>query len=386
MFFHDRKASDQSIYYLVDGKPFWSKTQAFKECNNDHSKLSLYFMDECWNNKTLAEPVETFKSLCVKRARQLRQKYDALSVFFSGGYDSMTTLYAFIDAKCVIDELIIINKTKFLYDPEFENACRLAHSYKKFVNTKCMITIKDYDHKFYEEFYLKHKQDWIDNSIWSQRFTKSGAEETIMYMPDKSSFEKFGTHNHNYVVSRDNAYVDLRDGKWYMWGIDGHLYHGVGNGVELFYYSHDLPELHLKQTYNVIKWMEQIPHINHELVHKIQSNDTKWYKGYKLGMGRVLPLIDYSIHGWAKGLFTQSTSSPDSKKILDYFKNENKKIYNYYIEGIKKIRYEQFKGLDIEKSIDKNLPITTSQQWYIKDFINKNTTPQSSDVGKKQDA
>jgi hypothetical protein len=386
MIYKNKKAADQSIYYLVDGKPFWSKTRAFKECNNDLSKLSLNFMDECWNHKDLSnEPNESFSKLCIKRAKQIKNKYDAVSVFLSGGYDSMTTLYAFIDAKCLIDEIIVIDKSKFLHDPEFKNALRLANSYKNYVNSKCIITTKDYDYKFYENFYLKYRQDWADNDIWSQRFSKTGAEETIAYMPGRSAFEKFGTHNHNYVVSRDNAYVDLRDGKWYMWGLDGHLYHGVGSGVELFFYSHELPELHLKQTHNIIKWFESLPDISHELVHKIQNNDNKWYEKYKTAMGRIRPLIDHSIHGWAK-CFSQSATSIDGVKVLEHFKRENKKVYDFYIEGIRKARYEQFNDLDINKSIEQNLPITRSKQWYLRDFINRSNNATHSDVGTKQDA
>ena len=378
MIYKNKKAADQSIYYIVDGKPFWSKTQALKQCGNDMKKISLYFMDSCWDKTDLStEPTYSFADLCLKRSRQIREKYDAISLFLSGGYDSMTALYSFIDAKCLIDEIIIIDKSKFLVDPEFKNALRIAVNYKKNVNPKCIITTKDYDFKFYKNFYLKYKQDWVDNDIWSQRFTKTGAEETITYMPGKSSFEKFATHNHNYVVSRDNAYVDLRDNKWYMWGLDGHLYHGIGSGVELFFYSHELPELHLKQTHNIIKWFESLNAINHELVHKIQNNDTQWYQSYKLAMGRISPLIDHSIHGWAK-CFSQGATSIDGVKVLKFFKEENKKIYDYYIEGLKKARYEQFNNLDINKSIEENLPITRSKKWYVRDFINRSTTPQSA--------
>lgn len=386
MIYKDKIAADQSIYYLVDGKPYWSKTRAFQACGNNLSKLSLYFMDKCWDGKNLSkEPQQSFKDLCIKRAKQIKEKYAAVSVFLSGGYDSMTTLYAFIDAGCMIDELIVIDKSKFLHDPEFKNALRLANNYRNHVNTNCIITTKDYDYKFYEQFYLKYKHDWADNEIWSQRFSKTGAEESIRYMPGKSAFEKFGTHNHNYVVSRDNAYVDLRDSKWYMWGLDGHLYHGVGSGVELFFYSHELPELQLKQAHNIIKWFESIPGIDSKLVHKIQNNDNDWYEKYKTAMGRVKPLIDHSIHGWAK-CFRQSTMSIDGIAVLDHFKNENKKVYDYYMEGIRKARYEQFNNLDITLSIEENLPITRSKQWLVREFINRSSNAASSDVGTKKDA
>jgi hypothetical protein len=53
------------------------------------------------------EPIESINELYRRRAQQLRNDYDYLVVYYSGGYDSANLLYAFLDNNIHIDELCV---------------------------------------------------------------------------------------------------------------------------------------------------------------------------------------------------------------------------------------------------------------------------------------
>jgi len=365
MYYQHRQASDQSIYYIVEGRPYWNKNSAYYACQGDPKKLMLYFMDHYFDNNNLSEPRESWEQLCITRAKQIRDKYDIVSIFCSGGFDSNTVIDSFIKANCLIDELIVIDKSRFYYDPEPPEAKRVAQWYKQNYNSNLIITVIDLDEKYYKEYYSKYKYEWINKGPFSHRFTKSGTMETTDLINHRMHIQrKFPGKSHNYVLAHDNAFVDLRDGKWFMWQIDSTLYTNIGDGAECFFYSHELPAIHLKQTYMAIRFFESIPNISHELVHRILGHDKAYYEKYKLAIGRVPCKLYFSRHAIGKEVWKHCVDSPDSQKILKHFLSDNKKIYDYYMEGLRECRHKILG----EENLSDVLPTTTSKQWYIRQF------------------
>lgn len=55
----------------------------------------------------LVNPAESLVSLCDKRARQIKNSYDYIILYFSGGSDSITMLNAFIRNGIDIDEIVV---------------------------------------------------------------------------------------------------------------------------------------------------------------------------------------------------------------------------------------------------------------------------------------
>lgn len=58
-----------------------------------------------WKN----EPKETWKSLCKQRALQLKDTYDYIILYNSGGSDSTTVLNAFLDNNIPLDEVVTVS-------------------------------------------------------------------------------------------------------------------------------------------------------------------------------------------------------------------------------------------------------------------------------------
>lgn len=64
--------------------------------------LKLYAYDVDWTQ----EPKESIKELCKQHAQLIRDSYDYVILYFSGGSDSTTILNAFLDNNIPIDEII----------------------------------------------------------------------------------------------------------------------------------------------------------------------------------------------------------------------------------------------------------------------------------------
>ena len=64
--------------------------------------------DDVYGKLDWSVPVETnLLTLYKQRAEQLREKYDYLVMYYSGGADSTNALHAFIDNNIFLDELIM---------------------------------------------------------------------------------------------------------------------------------------------------------------------------------------------------------------------------------------------------------------------------------------
>lgn len=70
--------------------------------------LRFHFNDTWWNTaKWHVEPSESLDDLYVRRARQLRDKYEILILRFSGGADSTNILRTFVDNDIKLDAVVI---------------------------------------------------------------------------------------------------------------------------------------------------------------------------------------------------------------------------------------------------------------------------------------
>lgn len=95
-------------YWLVDGQPFYNKTQASLQATlkNTHD-VRFYFNDHVYNAIDWCVPVaSSLEDLYADRARQLRQKYQHLVVLYSGGSDSSNALKAMLHAGIMPDEVV----------------------------------------------------------------------------------------------------------------------------------------------------------------------------------------------------------------------------------------------------------------------------------------
>lgn len=99
---------DRHGYYLVGWKKFYNKTQALIYASENKFNVRWVFNDEVYDKINWQTPIETsLFELYRQRAQQLRDKYDYLVLYFSGGADSTNILRTFIDNDIFLDEIVM---------------------------------------------------------------------------------------------------------------------------------------------------------------------------------------------------------------------------------------------------------------------------------------
>lgn len=94
--------------YLVDSIPFINKSEALLFGSKQGKEVSWNFHDEVYSQYNWQTPVdESLDYLYKARAQQLRDKYDYVSLNFSGGVDCTNILHAFIDNDIFLDEIVM---------------------------------------------------------------------------------------------------------------------------------------------------------------------------------------------------------------------------------------------------------------------------------------
>ena len=107
---------DRFGFYRVGDMKFYSKLEAAHAHERFGQKMSWEFNDAVFSTYDWKiEPTETLEELYKQRAQQIRDKYDYVVLWFSGGADSNNILNAFINNDIKIDEvasMVNIDATK----------------------------------------------------------------------------------------------------------------------------------------------------------------------------------------------------------------------------------------------------------------------------------
>lgn len=100
------QSKDKFGFYQVGDFKTYSKVEAIELANKTGNKVHWNFNDaEFTNFDWTIEPPVSLKQLYQARARQIRERYDYIVLWWSGGADSYTMLRAFVDEGLFVDEL-----------------------------------------------------------------------------------------------------------------------------------------------------------------------------------------------------------------------------------------------------------------------------------------
>lgn len=272
--------SDKLGFYRVGDKKFYNKTLALLENFQTKEDVHWIFNNKVYGSIDWTIPVETpLSELYKNRAQQLRDQYDYLVLYFSGGADSTNALHAFIDNNIFIDEIIMhlpeavktsINSTdtsNLNYYSEVEYAA-VAHL-KKFENSvhpNTKISINDFSKTGLE---LLNNEDWFDRSPLCLSISISGILRQISQEYDGyhlSLQEK--DKSIAYILGVDKPLVHFNGNNYSCYFMDTSTYHYISpvnfnkskiNNVftEFFYWTPDMPEIIVKQAQDIKKHCEE---------------------------------------------------------------------------------------------------------------------------------
>jgi hypothetical protein len=357
----------QEIYYSVGDYRTYSKIDAFRVANGDPTKVSFEFLETGFQHVNWNRPLDSWSDLLGKRCQQLRDKYDWLVLWFSGGWDSTTVLDAFVANQIPLDEILIYNRTWF-QDPEIGPALQYAQEIKQQHMPGLKITLVDIDGRDSDEVYKRLGSDWIFTPGCSIMYPKMH-RYFLFHEIGKSAREIKKTPNIGTIHAQDKPKVLIADGKWKNFQPDGGMYQYMNVDCEFFYITPELPELHVAQCHMAVDYYESliksmgIPGLRH--YHDLQSNLCQdWrYEMLNKSIGRSCINHESPRFGLLKQRVHQNPMGDESVRGFWHARDNNNQAWKIYQDGIKSI--SEITGIAIPTTGNDNwLPGINSRKWY----------------------
>jgi hypothetical protein len=279
-------------FYTVGEKKFSSKLDAVLEAQLTDAKVEWHFFNDIFSkvNWTI-EPELSLDQLYKIRAQQIRDAYDYVIVFCSGGADSNNVIRSFINNNIHVDEVIsmaplsglnnwgwdkndislsnTVSETKYALFPMLDEI--------RTKNPNIKITIND----FFEDIVNYNSDEWIYNSTGNYigpATSMCGRLDKFKHLTDLAEQGK----RIGLVYGVDKPVISVRNNHVYMLLADAGVNYARPPFVTdypnvdrvLFYWTHEMPELMIKQGHVVAR--EMFKPENRHLIKAVQDMATRF--------------------------------------------------------------------------------------------------------------
>lgn len=265
---------DQFGYYQVGQEKFYHKSTALMRARELNLHPTWHFNREAyekldWQSDRAADLSTVYQA----RARQLREKYDHISVSFSGGSDSWTMVKAFIDSRTHLDEIFVrwpVKGVKGKYtvsrNQRPENILsewdltiqpQLAMFQEQLPHTK--ITVYDWTDDFFQsefnddQWYLT--QDALNPGVFLKQ-NCIGENELEALEKGRASCIVYGREKPQLCMHQGNIYCYFLDKL-----VNSRPYATYERGIELFYWTPDMPEITWSQARTMYRYVLARPEL-----------------------------------------------------------------------------------------------------------------------------
>jgi len=261
--------------YLCNSKRYFNKLEAILESNTSQKHVEWDYHDAIFGQHNWSiEPALELKELYKLRALQLRDAYDHLVLFYSGGVDSWNILKTFIDNDIRIDEIYMFGA----FEAEEKKISGLGNSrdpgyYTREIKQSLPLLKKlvaDKNIKVNVFDWTKHILEAADNLDWiwtagvrfdptcmvRSKFHKIFREHSELLHKGKKVGFVYGVDKPRLLRDDDSIYFAFLDvimttGTLPTNDILGEYW----ENDEYFYWSPNLPELAIKQSHCVVNWL-----------------------------------------------------------------------------------------------------------------------------------
>jgi hypothetical protein len=297
MILNSHLTKDKFGFYQVGEFKTYSKVEAIELSNKIGKPVHWNFNDEEFATYDWTiEPAESLKELYQKRARQIRERYDYIVLWWSGGADSYTMLRAFIDQGLFVDELATFHNfggdgswDTYLNSEVKRVAIPMAEKVlEASPNTKFrLVDHIDYqpdlfsidDNKF--DFFYKANAVFSPNQLARRYIREKNQDYLDLFAQGKRVCFIWGMDKPRVNLEKDGRYamrfVDIVDNS--VNPVTQQLNRPWEND-EFFYWSPDSKDMLCKQGHILMRYLKNIPE------HDVNS---RWLsrKGNVLGNGVV---------------------------------------------------------------------------------------------------
>jgi hypothetical protein len=277
-------------HWLVGTQKFINKYEALLYATANNLTVSYHFFDEVWEKFDRAQLGKiSLQEVYKQRAQQLRDQYDYLILYFSGGADSYNVLRSFIDNNIKLDEVCVkwCNDTlianNVIYKPNTEE--KSARNY-----------LSEWDYAIkpvLDEIAQTNPEIKIEIVDWFKDRSLIGAEETFKivnhwhdvevpslatWSPSEAKLVDQGkTVGSIYGVDKPQIYFE-DDGSAYMIFLDSATTMGTPNpcniyGTEYFYWAPSFPLITFETAYRATEAFRTDPELKTMMFNKDIKTD-----------------------------------------------------------------------------------------------------------------
>jgi hypothetical protein len=336
-------------YYQLDNKVYYNKIEALVSATGDKFPTWHFNDSEFDSVNWTQEPDINIETLYRERARQLREKYVYILVFFSGGADSTTVVNSFVDNGIHLDEVVIGHPESGMrdwtntwnHDPKY-TASEYHYTAEPFLkqlairSPKTNITVNDYFQDMIDVYksdeWIMGARDYFHPSFISRYSKKNLTHVRALCEAGKRVAFVYGVDKPRLTIlgNRYCAYFIDVIANTCTWDID----HYPDCSTEFFYWAHEMPLLAVKQAHLVINWIDRPENQQYREAIRFGSNYASAQR-YKTNYDRAIrePLYPQ----WDMGLFqTHKSMSNISAEQDAWFFSEHKNthIYDTWSAGI----------------------------------------------------
>ena len=240
------------VGYRIDGTTFYNPFLAFLHgAHNtpyENPKFVCYdsvFKDLDWTK----EPTESVQELIDARTRQLAQRYEKIIIAFSGGTDSVTLYNSFVRQNIFIDELIIS------YSPytEAHPVTTADWLIKNHPDKRTRITVLNRnDPQYYTKF---DNESWVLENTGNLGYFNLSAPGSYFY---QHCSDTWGNTNWCMIIGYEKPHILRENNQWLAVHLDKVVKPSFGySNLEYFFLTPDFPQLHLKQTHMLLRYIKQ---------------------------------------------------------------------------------------------------------------------------------
>lgn len=267
----------REVFWRVGDEVFRNKIDALTYSVNTKQEIRFFLYDNVFDTYDWTqEPSETWEEILKQRAQQIRDSYDYLRLWYSGGADSHTVLETFVQNNIFIDEIIMMRHSpydNFEAETEVEInevAIPYLHSIKNQI-PMTKITMLDIGS---DEYDVYSQGDFHETG--SYKFKPFSYRELFQLMPHALEL-KIGGKSHCEIRGHDKPRLFIENGEFYSGMYDGAFnINTIGDHfLETFYTTGAMPKVHIKQAHLLKNHLKS--HYNVSTVEELDAITKKYY-------------------------------------------------------------------------------------------------------------
>lgn len=238
-------------YYIVNGKRFHNIYLAQYESYLSGAPVQFYCNTAEYDKLDwTVDPAESIEELMDQHARRIRDKYDILVFYWSGGTDSQTIYNVFARNKIHIDEIICVGNADLKYMPASQFNWLINNHWDK---TTKLSFVDKLDSSIREQFI--DSEDWVYKNLGDIRTFTNCVTDPVANIQCE---QKYNGRNWAMISGHEKPFLIYKNGQWWSRQKDLPMRQvfGADNRLECFFLE---PKILLKQSHLLKQAVSKLP-------------------------------------------------------------------------------------------------------------------------------